>query len=886
MSEYHAPSFVFFFGNGKAEGDPKRRDLLGGKGAGLAEMTQLSIPVPPGFTISTAVCSYFYEHHFSYPDELRHEVLENLKKVEELMGSFFGDPNNPLLVSVRSGARVSMPGMMDTVLNLGLNDETLKGLIQKTQKERFAFDSYRRFIQMYSNVVLGVAIHHFETLLENKKKKKGTPQDLDLTARDLEELVLEYKLLVKKILGKEFPQDPTEQLWGAIGAVFRSWNSPRAITYRKINHIPREWGTAVNIQAMVFGNLGDDCATGVAFTRNPSTGEKKIFGEYLANAQGEDVVAGIRTPASLTTEEGEAHGLEKKMPKIFEELQAISQHLENHFKEMQDIEFTIQKGKLWMLQTRRGKRSAKAAIRIALDMVQEGLISKKEAILRVDPAQVEQLLHPMIDPEASKEILAKGLPASPGAVSGKVVFSPDDAERWVQDGHRVILVRMETSAEDIHGMHVASGILTAKGGSTSHAAVVARGMGKCCIVGCHELHVDMQAHEMIIRDRKLAEGEVITLDGTSGEIYLGEIKTIQPKLDQEYQTFMSWVDEVKTLGVRANADTPHDARVAREFGAEGIGLCRTEHMFFDLNRIDAMREMILADTETARRKALAKLLPMQKEDFIGIFKEMRGYPVTIRLLDPPLHEFLPQSSKELAELSKKIEISLIRLKRKAKSLEEFNPMLGFRGCRLGVVYPEIYEMQVHAIMEAACEVVQKEKINLKPEIMIPIVGNANEFDVLKKNVVQVCKGVLERYKTLVDYKVGTMIELPRAALVADEIAKQADFFSFGTNDLTQTTFGISRDDAGFFLPKYVEKGIYDGDPFVSIDKKGVGRLIQMAVEFGRKTNSHLKIGICGEHGGDPASIEFCYHCNLNYVSCSPYRVPVARLAAAQAVLKQ
>ena len=637
MYEPHAPSFVFFFGNGKAEGDPKRRDLLGGKGAGLAEMTQLSIPVPPGFTISTAVCSYFYEHHFSYPDELRQEVLENLKKIEELMGSFFGDSNNPLLVSVRSGARVSMPGMMDTVLNLGLNDETLKGLIQKTQKERFAFDSYRRFIQMYSNVVLGVDIHHFETLLENKKKEKGTPQDLGLTARDLEELVLEYKLLVKKILGKEFPQDPTEQLWGAIGAVFRSWNSPRAITYRKINHIPREWGTAINIQAMVFGNLGDDCATGVAFTRNPSTGEKKIFGEYLVNAQGEDVVAGIRTPDFLTTEEGASHSLEKKMPKIFEELQAISHHLENHFKEMQDIEFTIQKGKLWMLQTRRGKRSAKAAIRIALDMVQEGLISKKEAILRVDPVQVEQLLHPMIDPEASKEILSKGLPASPGAVSGKIVFSPDDAERWVQDGHRVILVRMETSAEDIHGMHVASGILTAKGGMTSHAAVVARGMGKCCIVGCHELHVDMHAREMIIRDRKLAEGDVITINGTSGEIYLGEIKTIQPKLDQEYQTFMSWVDEVKTLGVRANADTPHDARVAREFGAEGIGLCRTEHMFFDLNRIDAMREMILADTEEARRKALAKLLPMQKEDFIGIFKEMRGYPVTIPLLDPPLH---------------------------------------------------------------------------------------------------------------------------------------------------------------------------------------------------------------------------------------------------------
>ncbi len=886
ISQLPLAQFVFLFGDGKVEGDPTRRDILGGKGAGLAEMTKLSIPVPPGFTISSEVCAYFYNHQYTYPTGFEKEVFKKLGQVEEIMGSFFGDPKNPLLVSVRSGSRVSMPGMMDTVLNLGLNDHTLQGLIQQTQKERFAYDSYRRFIQMYSNVVLGMDLHLFETLLEHHKKKRAVTEDIDLQVSDLKEIVEEYKALVKNQLGKEFPQDPYEQLWGAMGAVFLSWNSPRAITYRKIHHIPSEWGTAVNIQAMVFGNLGNDCATGVAFTRNPSTGEKRIFGEYLINAQGEDVVAGIRTPAPLTDDDGVApHSLERMMPHVFQELSEISKRLEDHFLEMQDIEFTIQKGKVWLLQTRRGKRSAQAAIRIATDMVSENLISKKEALLRVEPVQLDQLLHPMIDPEAPKEVLAKGLPASPGAATGQVVFSPDEAEAWVNQGRKVILVRMETSPEDIHGMNVASGILTARGGMTSHAAIVARGMGKCCIVGCHELHMDTKSGQMTVRDQKIQLGDVLTINGTTGEVYKGAIPMIQPKLDPAYHTFMSWVDEVRTIHVRANADTPHDARVAREFGAEGIGLCRTEHMFFDLTRIDAMREMILADNEKARRKALAQLLPMQKSDFIGIFKEMKGYAVTIRLLDPPLHEFLPHNNKDLAELAKKIDISFSKLKRKAKSLDEFNPMLGFRGCRLGIAYPEIYEMQVQAIMEAACEVVQEEKVHLRPEIMLPIIGDAYEFDLLKEMVEKVCQDILEKYKTHVDYKIGTMIELPRAALTADEIAKRADFFSFGTNDLTQTTFGISRDDSAFFLPKYVEKGIYEIDPFVRIDQKGVGRLMQMAIALGRQTNSDLKIGICGEHGGDPSSIEFCYQSGLNYVSCSPYRVPLARLAAAQAVLK-
>ncbi|HBQ21300.1 MAG: pyruvate, phosphate dikinase [Deltaproteobacteria bacterium GWA2_38_16] len=878
--------YVYFFGNSNAEGDPARKDILGGKGSGLAEMTKLSIPVPPGFTISTEVCSYFYEHNNHYPEGLEKEVLTKLSFVEEVLGTKFGDIKNPLLVSVRSGARISMPGMMDTILNLGLNDKTIEGLIAQTQKERFAYDSYRRFIQMYSNVVLDIDIHKFEALLSAKKKKAKVTQDVELNAQALKELVGEYKQLVKKTTGKEFPQDPFEQLWGAIGAVFHSWNSPRAITYRKIHHIPSQWGTAVNVQAMVFGNLGDDSATGVAFTRDPSTGDKEVFGEYLLNAQGEDVVAGIRTPSPLLGDAPSSHSLEKTMPKACKELCDFFERLEKHYKDMQDVEFTIQKGKVWILQTRRGKRSAKAAVRIAFDMVQEKMISQEEAILRIEPAQLEQLLHPMIDPEAPKEVIAKGLAASPGAVSGEVVFSPETAEKWVEGGHKVILVRAETSAEDIHGMHVASGILTARGGMTSHAAVVARGMGKCCIVGCHDIQIDSEHKYMMVNDKKVHAGDLITINGTTGEVYLGVIPTVQPKLDQYYEKLMTWVDEVRSIRVRANADTPHDAKVARQFGAEGIGLCRTEHMFFDPERIDVMREMILADTEETRRTALSKLLPMQKQDFMGIFKEMKGYPVTIRLLDPPLHEFLPQTSKDLAELAHKINVSFSKIKQKAKGLSEFNPMLGFRGCRLGVAYPEIYEMQVQAIMEAACEMVQKEKMDLIPEIMIPIVGDVKEFDLIKERVVKICKEVLEKYKLHIDYKVGTMIELPRAALTADQIAKSAEFFSFGTNDLTQTTFGISRDDSGHFLPKYIETGIYDVDPFVSIDQKGVGRLIEMAVELGRKTTPDLKIGICGEHGGDPSSVEFCYRTKLNYVSCSPYRVPVARLAAAQAVLKK
>ncbi len=877
--------FVYFFGNGKSDADPKRKDILGGKGAGLVEMTQLGIPVPAGFTISTEVCTYFYKNNFSYPAHLKEDVLNSISMVEKVMGASFGNPKNPLLVSVRSGSRVSMPGMMDTVLNLGLNDKTVLGLIQQMNKERFAYDSYRRFIQMYSNVVLGMNSHLFESLIDNKKKKYGFTQDVDLTSEHLKELVQEYKNLVKKTLGKEFPQDPHEQLWGAIGAVFRSWNSQRAVTYRKIHEIPNDWGTAVNIQAMVFGNLGNDCATGVAFTRNPSTGEKKIFGEYLINAQGEDVVAGIRTPSPLLDDGKSPQSLEKMMPEACTELLQITNRLETHYSDMQDIEFTIQKGKVWLLQTRRGKRSAKAAICIALDMVQEKRISKKEAILRVDPHQLDQLLHPMIDPNAPKEVLGQGLPASPGAATGEVVFSPDDAEKFSKQGQSVILVRMETSPEDIHGMHVASGVLTARGGMTSHAAVVARGMGKCCVVGCHELHIDYKNAEMIVRDQKIHKGDVITLNGSTGEIYKGKVPTISPSPDDAYREFMSWVDEVRTLKVRSNADTPHDAHVARQFGAEGIGLCRTEHMFFDFARIDAMREMILADTEQFRRKALAKLLPMQKEDFIGIFREMKGFPVTIRLLDPPLHEFLPHNNKDLADLAKKIDIPFARLKRKAKSLDEFNPMLGFRGCRLGIAYPEIYEMQVQAIMEAACTLVQEEKMNLVPEIMIPIIADLKEFKILKEMVVKVAEDVIKKYKIHVDYKVGTMIELPRAALTADQIATEAEFFSFGTNDLTQTTLGISRDDAGFFLSDYVEKGIYEKDPFVTIDQSGVGKLISMAVQLGRKTISDLKIGICGEHGGDPASVEFCYRNGLNYVSCSPYRVPLARLAAAQAVLR-
>ncbi len=882
-------TFVFFFGDGEVTGDFRRRDLLGGKGAGLAEMTSIGIPVPPGFTVSTEVCAYYLSHNFSYPAQLEEEVLENLKKVEKKMGAFFGDPKNPLLLSVRSGAPVSMPGMMDTDLNLGLNVETVQVLIRKTGNECFGYDSFRRFIQMYGDVVLGIPHHSvnecsFEELLEQKKRKKGVVRDIDLGAKELRDLIGEYQDLVERVTQKKFPKDPFEQLWGAIGAVFRSWNSERAITYRKIHGIPL-MGTAVNVQAMVFGNMGEDCATGVAFTRNPATGEKKIFGEYLINAQGEDVVAGIRTPFPICDAKNSQNCLKVTMPKAFQELENISVKLESHYSDMQDIEFTIQEGKVWFLQTRDGQRSAQAAIRIAVDLVDEKIIDRAEALLRVRPQQIEQLLHPMIDPTFKADPLTQGLAASPGAATGVVTFSPEKAQDFTKDGKPVILVRMETSAEDIHGMHVAKGILTARGGLTSHAAVVARGMGKCCIVGCHELQIYYQRAEMIVHDQTIKEGDLITLDGTSGKVYLGEIPTTQAVLDQYYSRFMSWADEIRRLRIRTNADTPCDSRVAREFGAEGIGLCRTEHMFFDSVRIDAMREMILADSEVARKKALSKLMPMQKKDFKEIFREMYGYPVTIRLLDPPLHEFLPHSDKDLEELSHKIDVPFENLVRKKKSLAEFNPMLGFRGCRLGIAYPEIYQMQVHAIMEAACELVRDERLQLHCEIMVPIVGNLKEFKLVKDDIVRVCKEIQTRYQVRVPYAVGTMIELPRAALLADQIATEAEFFSFGTNDLTQTTLGISRDDAGFFLPKYVEKGIFEKDPFVSIDEPGVGKLIQMAVDLAKATRPGMSLGICGEHGGDSSSIEFCHRVGLDYVSCSPYRVPQARLSAAQAVLK-
>src|SRR3989338_8074830 len=876
--------YVYFFGNSNAEGDPARKDILGGKGSGLAEMTKLSIPVPPGFTISTEVCSYFYEHNNHYPEGLEKEVLTKLSFVEEVLGTKFGDIKNPLLVSVRSGARISMPGMMDTILNLGLNDKTIEGLIAQTQKERFAYDSYRRFIQMYSNVVLDIDIHKFEALLSAKKKKAKVTQDVELNAQALKELVGEYKQLVKKTTGKEFPQDPFEQLWGAIGAVFHSWNSPRAITYRKIHHIPSQWGTAVNVQAMVFGNLGDDSATGVAFTRDPSTGDKEVFGEYLLNAQGEDVVAGIRTPSPLLGDAPSSHSLEKTMPKACKELCDFFERLEKHYKDMQDVEFTIQKGKVWILQTRRGKRSAKAAVRIAFDMVQEKMISQEEAILRIEPAQLEQLLHPMIDPEAPKEVIAKGLAASPGAVSGEVVFSPETAEKWVEGGHKVILVRAETSAEDIHGMHVASGILTARGGMTSHAAVVARGMGKCCVAGCGAIIINESKRIFAVNSLVIKEGDWLTIDGTTGDVMLGKLPTMEPELSKEYQTLMSWADAVRKLKIRANADTPEDARRSLNFGAEGIGLCRTEHMFFDEDRIQAMRQMIVAESTEERKKALAKLKPMQKNDFLGIFRVMKGLPVTIRLLDPPLHEFLPQTQKEIQTLSKEIDVPVERLKKAVDDLKEMNPMLGHRGCRLGVTYPEIYEMQIEAIMEAVCELKRNEKIEVFPEIELPLISLKGEIQLLRKLCEDVCEKVMKETGERIAYRIGTMVETPRAAFRSDAIAPHADFFSFGTNDLTQTTLGISRDDGFKFLPEYEQKGLVRCDPFQTIDFEGLGELMKVCVEKARKVKPKMEIGICGEHGGDPESIVFCHQIGLNYVSCSPFRVPIARLAAAKAVL--
>lgn len=887
-----ATKYTYFFGNGSAEGDGKQRELLGGKGANLHEMTKLGLPVPAGFTISTEVCTYYYANGKTYPADLKDQVTEALRKLENAMSLKFGDPERPLLVSVRSGARASMPGMMDTILNLGLNDRVVEGMARLSGDERFAWDSYRRFICMYSDVVLDVHAQNFEEALERKKEMKGVHNDTDLTAADLKALVKEYKGLVLESTGNKFPEDPMDQLWGAIGAVFSSWMSPRAITYRKLNEIPESWGTAVNVQSMVFGNMGNDCATGVAFTRDPSTGEKKFFGEFLVNAQGEDVVAGIRTPQPINSQSkndsnSDLPTLEEVMPKAYAELVEVYNRLEKHYKDMQDIEFTIQQHKLYMLQTRNGKRTAAAAMRIAVEMVQEGLIDKREAVLRVKPDQLDQLLHPMLDPKAKKDLLARGLPASPGAATGQIVFDPGVAEKWVNELKRkVILVRTETSPEDIHGMSVAEGILTARGGMTSHAAVVARGMGKCCVAGCGALRIFSDRNEAQIGNHVVKEGDFITLDGSTGEVIMGRVETIPPATNKYFQELMTWVDEFRRLRVRTNADTPNDARVARSFGAEGIGLCRTEHMFFEADRIDAVREMILADSKQGRERALAKILPMQKSDFLGIFREMKGLPVTIRLLDPPLHEFLPRSDEEVKALSAKINVPAEKLKRKAESLHEFNPMLGHRGCRLGVSYPEIYITQVRAIMEAACELAKNEGLKIVPEIMIPLVGDWRELKLVREYTEKECKETMTRYGVTLEYKVGTMIELPRAALTADEIAQYAEFFSYGTNDLTQTTYGLSRDDSGMFLRDYLDAKIYEKDPFVTLDQNGVGKLIKMSLELGRSKRPDIKVGICGEHGGDPASVEFCHSAGLDYVSCSPYRVPIARLAAAHAALSQ
>ena len=900
-----AHKYVYSFGDGSAEGKADMKELLGGKGANLAEMSNLKIPVPAGFTISTEVCTY-YDENKTFPPELEAEVADALKKVEKVMEDTFGDAKDPLLVSVRSGGRASMPGMMDTVLNLGLNDVTIQGLIAKSGNPRFAYDSYRRFVAMFGDVVLGLKpvseddIDPFEEILEEKKKIRKASYDTDLTADDLKELVAEFKDAIKKRTGKDFPEDPKEQLWLAIGAVFESWNNERAIVYRKLNNIPDHWGTAVNVQSMVFGNMGEDCGTGVAFTRDPATGEKKFYGEYLINAQGEDVVAGIRTPQQIAQ-------LEKDMPEVYNKLVNIYQNLEKHYRDMQDIEFTIQNKKLWMLQTRVGKRTGFAAFSIAVDMVKEGLISKEEALMRVEPEQLNQLLRPIFDSKEKAQaveggrLLTKGLNAGPGAASGKVVFNAADAEEWAKKGEKVILVRIETSPEDIKGMNASEGILTARGGMTSHAALVARQMGKVCVAGCGDLDIDYKKRVMVVKNKTIKEGDFISLDGTTGEVIEGEIKTnpsevlqvlltnsLDPAASSTYQTYakiMNWADDVRRLGVRTNADQPDQSANAIAFGAQGIGLCRTEHMFFGGERIDAVREMILADDEAGRRKALDKLLPMQREDFRGIFEVMKELPVTIRTLDPPLHEFLPHSDREIEDLAKKINVPAEKLKARVASLHESNPMLGHRGCRLGVVYPEITEMQARAILEAACEVAKK-GIKVHPEIMIPLVSHVNELKSQEEIVRRVAKEVFKEQRIEVDYLVGTMIELPRAAITADEVATVAEFFSFGTNDLTQTTFGLSRDDAGKFLPYYIEEDILPKDPFQAVDREGVGQLMKWGVERGRSTRKNLKIGICGEHGGEPSSVEFCHEIGMDYVSCSPFRVPIARLAAAQAALKE
>jgi pyruvate,orthophosphate dikinase len=896
---------IYFFGNGKAEGNAKMRELLGGKGSGLHEMTRIGVPVPPGFTISTEVCAFYYAHRRKFPRDLEKQVASALGRVEKFLGRRFGDPQNPLLVSVRSGARESMPGMMDTVLNLGLNDQTVQGLIQRTNNPRFAYDSYRRFVQMYADVVLGVKASSkadadpLVAILERKKSARGVQFDSELTATDLQELVGEYKGEIKKLLGKAFPEDPFEQLWGAVGAVFGSWNNDRAIAYRELYQMPHHWGTAVNVQAMVFGNLGDNCATGVAFTRDPATGDKRFYGEFLINAQGEDVVAGIRTPKPIAE-------LKLAMSHAFSQLQRVCAVLEKHFKEMQDIEFTIEDGKLWMLQTRTGKRTGFAAVRIAVDMVEERIISKKEALLRIEPDQLNQLLRPIFgqqDKERANKagrFLGKGLPAGPGAATGRVVFHAEDAVEWKKRGERIVLCREETSPDDIRGMDAAQGILTARGGMTSHAALVARQMGKVCVAGCEALHIDYKARALRVEHAELKEGDWISIDGSTGEVFNGEIQTLpsevlqvllgqslnanKSRLYQQFAKLMKWADEVRKLGVRTNADQPDQAAIAKAFGSEGIGLCRTEHMFFQGDRIQAVREMILADDEAGRRRALAKLLPMQKQDFKGLLEIMGGLPVTIRTLDPPLHEFLPKNDEAIVELAQVMDVPVDLLRDKVNVLQEFNPMLGHRGCRLGISYPEITEMQAQAIFEAACEL-RREGKNPFPEVMIPLVGSRQELHEQKIIVERVASATMKSYGVKVRYLIGTMIELPRACMVADDIAHEAEFFSFGTNDLTQTCLGLSRDDAGKFLPNYVVQGLLPDDPFVSIDQDGVGALMRIAVAKGRKTRKGLEMGICGEHGGDPKSVAFCHDIGLDYVSCSPYRVAIAKLAAAQAALR-
>ncbi len=881
--------WVYGFGGGSADGDASMKNLLGGKGANLAEMSSLGLPVPPGFTITTEACVHYYSNGQTYPDALAGQVAAGLKTVEAVVGKTFGDARNPLLVSVRSGARASMPGMMDTVLNLGLNDETVEGLAALSGDRRFAFDSYRRFITMYSSVVLGLSHDDFEEVLDDHKDRLGVTIDTDLGAADWEKVVVDYKAVVEDRLGHAFPQDPHDQLWGAVSAVFASWMNDRAKFYRRMHDIPESWGTAVNVQSMVFGNMGETSATGVAFTRNPSTGEARLYGEFLINAQGEDVVAGIRTPQSLTKagreEMGEtAPSMEEAMPVVFTEFVDVVGRLESHYRDMQDIEFTVEQGRLWMLQTRNGKRTAKSALKIAVDLAAEGVISEEEAVSRVEPSALDQLLHPTLDPKASRTVVASGLPASPGAATGRIVFDADEAERLSQLGDAVILVREETSPEDIHGMHAARGIVTARGGMTSHAAVVARGMGRPCVCGINELSIDDRAGTFTARGRTFRAGDIITIDGSKGEVLDGAVAMIEPELTGDFQTLMAWADKVRRLKVRANAETPLDAKTARGFGAEGIGLCRTEHMFFDDARIAAVREMILADDEAGRRLALAKIAPFQKADFVELFTIMAGLPVTVRLLDPPLHEFIPHTDAEIDALAVTQGLDAAKLKRRAKELHETNPMLGHRGCRLGVAYPEIYEMQVRAILEAALQVKQTAAEAPIPEIMHPLVALGLEMKYLRELTDRTAEAVFADAGDRVEYLVGTMIELPRAALRAADLAEYAEFFSFGTNDLTQTTFGISRDDSGRFLQAYMDKGIFETDPFVRLDQDGVGDLIRIAAERGGAARPGIKMGICGEHGGDPSSIAFCEEVGLDYVSCSPYRVPIARLAAAQAAL--